>query len=60
MSPSASDYAWFGCNELRDAYCMTYVRDVPPTEFLARLIATPYAEQGGLRALVATYWDDPR
>ncbi|MFC9912693.1 DUF6461 domain-containing protein [Streptomyces sp. NPDC059862] len=59
MRPSASDYAWFRDNELCDAYCMTYIRDVPPAEFLARLDATPYTEQQGLRALVSTYWDDP-
>jgi hypothetical protein len=59
MSPSASDYAWFRGSELSGAYCLTYIEDVTPTEFLDRLDATPYTEQQGLRALASAYWDDP-
>lgn len=60
MSPSAINYTWFQGNELRDAYCMTYIKGVPPVEFLARLGVTRYPDQQGLGALASTYWGDPQ
>ncbi|MEV8406233.1 DUF6461 domain-containing protein [Streptomyces niveus] len=57
MSPSAAQYAWF--DRIRAMYCMTYVKGLTPSEFLARVGVTPYPDQDGLSSLYSTHWTDP-
>ncbi|MFE5842951.1 DUF6461 domain-containing protein [Streptomyces niveus] len=57
MSTSAAEYGWF--DRIRAMYCMTYVKGLTPSEFLARVGVTPYPDQDGLSSLYSTHWTDP-
>ncbi|WP_063731647.1 DUF6461 domain-containing protein [Streptomyces sp. RTd22] len=57
MSASAADYAWFRDHELHEMYCMTLVRGLTPTEFLARLGATPHGISQGFAPFAWENWE---